>query len=53
MEGNGGYYFSNCLAVEPCDQAKDPDAGKMLWELSERLVKMDSVRTDEFIGKTY
>jgi len=53
MEGNGGYYFSNCLAVEPCDQAKDPDAGKILWDLSERLVKMDGIRADEFIGKTY
>lgn len=53
MEHIGGYYFSNCLATEPCDQAKDPDAGQQLWDLSERLIKNGVVGTNEFIGMTY
>ena len=51
LEDVGGYYFNNCLAVEPCDQAKDPDVAKKLWELSERLVKTGG-KFDDLIGKT-
>ena len=53
MEGIGGFYFSNCLATEPCDQAKDPDAGSKLWELSEKLIKAENIKTGQFIGTTY
>ena len=52
MEGVGGHYFSNCLAVDPCDQAKDPDIGKKLWEISERLIKKEFTLSD-LVGKTY
>ncbi len=52
LDGIGGHYFNNCLAVEPCDQAKDPDAATELWELSERLIKREDHFSD-LVGHIY
>eukprot|EP00794_Sanderia_malayensis_P018717 gene18716-20606_t len=48
----GGHYFNNCLAIEPCDQAKDPDVGKQLWELSELIINRKN-NVSDLIGKIY
>jgi NAD(P)-dependent dehydrogenase (short-subunit alcohol dehydrogenase family) len=40
VEGVNGKFFADCKETEPKDYAKDPEAAKRLWELSEKLVGM-------------
>ena len=38
LAGRGGVYLADCAVAEPAPYARDPDAARRLWELSERLV---------------
>jgi NAD(P)-dependent dehydrogenase (short-subunit alcohol dehydrogenase family) len=38
LEAVTGRYFVDCAAVEPNDVARDGDAARRLWQISERLV---------------
>jgi retinol dehydrogenase 12 len=38
VEGVSGKYFEKCREVRPSPAARDPEAARRLWELSERLV---------------
>lgn len=37
LEGVSGGYYADCRPRVPIDQARDPEVGRRLWELSERL----------------
>ncbi|KAL0277630.1 UNVERIFIED_CONTAM: hypothetical protein PYX00_004855 [Menopon gallinae] len=41
LEGKNGKYFSDCKEAGLADYIKDPAKGKKLWELSEKLVKLE------------
>jgi NAD(P)-dependent dehydrogenase (short-subunit alcohol dehydrogenase family) len=38
LDGVTGSYFKSCRRADPSAAARDPDAARRLWELSERLV---------------
>ena len=37
VEGISGQYFSDCKAVEPSPEARDPEVAKRLWQVSAQL----------------
>ncbi|XP_078386272.1 retinol dehydrogenase 14-like [Cetorhinus maximus] len=41
LDNVSGLYFSDCAAKEAAPQARDDEAAKRLWELSEKMVGLD------------
>ncbi len=41
IENESGSYYSDCAKKTPTDFAKDLDAAKRLWTVSEKLVGLD------------
>jgi hypothetical protein len=39
VEGVSGRYFYRCKAITPSPAARDPEAGRRLWELSEEITR--------------